>query len=117
MIAQIIKINRGDSLEFKLPIYAEDLSLRELANNEYVYFALVYPHQAFKDALILKAYAKQDQLSKYIPIALSPAETQELSPGVYYYTVKLKQGGTIDDISSAEKVETLIERTKFIINE
>ena len=44
---------------------------------------------------------------------LSADETAELLPGVYYYSVKLRQNIGTDN----EQVTTIINKTKFIVND
>jgi hypothetical protein len=118
MTKNIIKLNRGDSYTFILSVPDKYI----LTNNDAVYFAVLYPHQSFEEAIFIKGYTVEDQDSETgeITIKITPNDTRRLVPGVYYYTVKLQRGGTldiIDDFDDAEEVRTLIERTKFIINE
>ena len=122
MSKNIIKINRGDSFKFSIEIPNSDYTGKYLlTSNDAVYFALLYPHQYFEDAIFIKGYAVDDQNSDgTIDIKLSPNETRSLSPGIYYYTVKLQRGGTLEnigDFDEPDEVRTIIERTKFIINE
>ena len=125
MSNKIIKINRGDSYEFTVTIPrkdkpSENYLLDEV--NDAVYFAIMAPHQSFEKACLFKGYTfeEQDQNTGEILIQIEPNDTRRLVPGVYYYTVKLQRGGTlniIDDLDEPDEVRTLIERTKFIINE
>ena len=123
MSAKIIKINRGDSFEFTVNIPDKDNKSYILQSNDAVYFALLYPHQHFEDALLLKGYTyggDQNIETGDILIKITPADTRYLEPGIYYYTVKLQRGGeiyTVGDNDQPEEVRTIIERTKFIINE
>ena len=117
MSARIIKINRGDSFNFDLPI-------PNLSNTAAVYFALMYPHKKFEDAILIKGYTKEDQKevneANIITIGMLPSETKLLEPGIYYYTIKLYIGGSLEDLGASEEpeeVRTIVERTKFIINE
>ena len=123
MSTRIIKINRGDSHKITLPIterYTDKKYL--LTSKDAVYFALMYPNQRFEDALIIKGYTLEDQdvETGNIIINITPNDTRTLAPGVYYYTVKFQSGGTlevINDLDEPDEVYTIIERTKFIINE
>lgn len=124
MSNNIIKINRGDSLARIIMIFSkEDASKKYLLTaNDAVYFALLYPHQSFEDAIYIKGYDYRDQNQETgeITINLKSSETRTLTPGVYYYTIKLQRGGTLDtigDFDDPDEVRTIIERTKFIINE
>ena len=121
MSTKIIKMNRGDSYEFVIPVTYNDRS-HLLATNEAVYFALMYPHQFFEDAILIKGYTLEDQNTSNgdITIKITPNDTRSLTPGVYYYTVKFQRGGTLEvisDFDEPDEVKTLVERTKFIINE
>lgn len=124
MSTKIIKINRGDSFEFSVNIpekYTEHKSYL-LTAQDAVYFALLYPHQRFEDALLIKGFTLEDQDVRTgdIQIKIIPNDTRGLSPGVYYYTVKLQRGGTLEtvnDFDEPDEVKTIIERTKFILNE
>ena len=124
MSTNIIKINRGDSFEFTIPIFdSNDYTKKHLLTaNEVVYFALLYPNSSFEDAFLMRGFDSQDQniADGSIKIKITPNDTRSLKSGVYYYTVKLQRGGTpgvINDLDEPEEVRTIIERTKFIINE
>jgi hypothetical protein len=124
MSTKIIKINRGDSYNFdiRIPIKEDYTKNYLLTKSDIIYFALLYPHQRFEDAILIKGYTPEDQNrdNGEIEIKITPNDTKRLSPGIYYYTVKLQRGGTleaVDDNDEPEEVRTIIERTKFIINE
>lgn len=125
MLNKIIKLNRGDSFEFKLAIPdKEDPSINYILDkqDEVLYFALLEPHKPFEEALIMQGYTFDDQNTETgeLIVKLSPNDTRRLAPGVYYYTVKLRKGGSLDFINNydePDEVRTIIERTKFIINE
>jgi hypothetical protein len=124
MSKNIIKINRGDSYSFtvKIPVLDNYNKNYFLTANDAVYFALLYPNQRFEDALLLKGYTLEDQdvETGEIIIKIIPNDTRCLTPGIYYYTVKLQRGGTLEtigDYDEPDEVRTIIERTKFIINE
>ena len=127
MSTRVIKINRGDSYEFTLMIPSKsDPNKPYLLSSEdsfdAVYFALMYPNQRFEDAIFIKGYESNEQNPKTgeITIKIEPNDTRVLTPGVYYYVVKLQRGGTlevVDDFDDAKEVRTIIDRTKFIINE
>lgn len=127
MAKNIIKLNRGDSYEFKVSIPdKEDITKNYiLTGTDAIYFALLYPHQRFEDAIFIKGYDHTDHIIESggvntgeILIKIEPKDTRCLTPGIYYYTVKLQRGGTpgvIDDCDTVEEVRTVIDRTKFII--
>jgi hypothetical protein len=125
MSTQIIKLNRGDSYEFTIIVPSkEDSSINYILEEtkDVVYFALMFPNQRFEDALLLHGYTLEDQDEETgkITIKLSPNDTRSLAPGVYYYTIKLQRGGSINfinDMDEPDEVRTIVERTKFILNE
>lgn len=119
MAKNIIKLNRGDSYEFRVNT--------DLADTDVAYFALLYPHQRFEDAILTKGYTFADQIDEdcnntgAILIKIKPKDTKCLAPGIYYYTIKVYSGGTLNEgtgrYEDAQEVRTIIERTKFIIND
>lgn len=122
----IIKINKGDSFELVTSIPDKnDLSKNYILRpTDALYFAILLPHQNFEDALILKGYSgsdpEVDSKTGEITIKLTHSDTKRLLPGVYYYTTKLHIGGSLEDLGASiepEDVRTIIERTKFIVNE
>jgi len=126
MAKNIIKLNRGDSYEFRVSIPDKEDCTKNfiLADSDVIYFTLLYPHQRFEDALLIKGYDHTDQIIENgkntgeILIKIEPRDTKRLAPGIYYYTIKLQRGGTlgvIEDCDDAEEVRTIIDRTKFII--
>lgn len=126
MSNKIIKINRGDSYSFnvRIPLKEDPAKNYFLTNEDAVYFAIMYPHQRFEDALLIKGVTlgekEFDPNTGEINITIEPNDTRILTPGVYYYTVKLQRGGTleiINDFDTPAEVRTIIDRTKFIINE
>lgn len=124
MSTKIIKINRGDSYELPVVIPRKDDYTKPyfLTSKDALYFALMNPNQRFEDALFIKGYTleEQDVKTGKVLLKIMPNDTRALTPGVYYYTVKLQRGGTlgiIDDFDEPDEVRTIIERTKFIINE
>lgn len=122
MSQKIIKLSRGSS--FELPVNLKNTNEEKylLATDEVVYFALLYPNQPFEEALLVKGYTRDDQEFEtgVIKIKIDPCDTATLASGIYYYCVKLKKGGNptcLNDFASMQEFKTLIERTKFIINE
>lgn len=138
MSNKIIKLNRGDSYEFDIKITKRD-SLEPYileCGKDIVYFAILFPHQPFEKAdpeCQVKGYDASEQNQDFdeitgaptkdtgkITVKIEPNDTRWLAPGVYYYTVKLQRGGTphiLDDFDTPDEVRTIIERTKFIVNE
>ena len=124
MSTRIIKINRGDSFELPVEIPRKDDYTKPyfLTTKDALYFALMCPNQKFEDAIFIKGYTlkEQDLKTGEVILKIVPNDTRALAPGVYYYTVKLQRGGTLEDVADfdePDEVRTIIERTKFIINE
>lgn len=124
MSTKIIKINRGDSYSLDIKVFSNKDASKPyfLTASDAVYFALLNPHQRFEDAILIKGYTLEDQnvSNGEITVNITPNDTRSLTPGVYYYTAKLQRGGTLEvlnDFDEPDEVTTLIERTKFIINE
>ena len=133
MSNKIIKINRGDSYEFDVKITQKNNDEPYIlqVGQDIVYFALLFPHQPFECAQDwqVKGYwaedNDQDISTGNINIKIEPKDTRRLAPGVYYYTVKLrrvKPGGVRTVLNNTDddnliEVRTIVERTKFIINE
>ena len=124
MSTNIIKINRGDSFEMdvKIPDRTDPTQYYLLTARDALYFALMYPNQRFEEAIFVKGYTIEEQNvdTGEVTLKIVPNDTRALTPGVYYYTVKLQRGGTLevlDDFDDPDEVRTIIERTKFIINE
>jgi hypothetical protein len=124
MSTRIIKINRGDSFELPVIIPRKDDYTKPyfLTHEDALYFALMYPNQRFEDAIFVKGYTleEQDVKTGEIIVKIIPNDTIALTPGVYYYTAKLQRGGNLvvlDDFDDVYELRTVIERTKFIINE
>lgn len=119
---EIIKMNRGDTQNLTIRIPKKDNPNENyfLTPEDVLYFALLNPHQAFEDAIILRGYTVED-LDKYgqIKIELKPEDTKNLPVGIYYYSAKLQTGGThavVGDLDSPKEVRTIIPRTKLILN-
>lgn len=112
-----IVLVRGDSFDFT--VYIEDDSLESqeyiLQNDDVLYFGIMDPNQPFECALVKKRYTVNDLDSEgHITIVLEPEDTEDLIPGVYYYSVKLHK---LKDTSEEhiDKVITVIQKTKLTI--
>lgn len=119
----IIVINRGDSYPFSFYIEDENskTGIYQLKDDDAVYFGVMDPHQMFEDALIRKKYTAEDMDSVgNISIEITPDDTIDLFPGIYYYAIKLhKQSPAKPELGEPEidQVITIINKTKFIIND
>ena len=120
----IIVMTRGDSLEFKPNIKTiDEYADYELQGDESIYFGIMDPRQPFEEALIRKKYTSDDiQYVKDLIIELEPEDTLDLIPGRYYHALKLHIDHTEQDalqhsMTEVDKVITLINKTKFILND
>lgn len=116
MAQNIITINRGDSYDFTILITENSDSdeFYMLNEDDAVYLGIMPPHFRFEDAFIKKIYFAKDQgKDGNIIASIKPEDTIDLIPGVYYYTVKLRQHIGSDQ----ENVLTVINKTKFVIND
>ena len=107
MSYNIIVLNRGDSYPFTF--YIEDPNSQDgiyrLKDDDAVYLGIMDPHQLFENALVRKKYT---------------AEDMDLYPGIYYYAIKLhKLSPARPELNEPEidQVSTVINKTKFIIND
>ena len=97
MATNIIKLNRGDSYEFTVSVPCKKDCNKNyiLTGSDFIYFALLHPHQKFEDAIIIKGYDHTDHIIEEggentgkILVKIEPRDTKCLAPGIYYYTVK-----------------------------
>ena len=91
MAKNIIKLNRGDSYEFTVRIPdKEDITKNYiLTGTDVIYFALLYPHQRFEEAILIKGYDHTDQIVEdgintgEIRIRIEPKDTKRLALAHY----------------------------------
>lgn len=115
----IIRLNRGDtfSLSVTINIGTElDPVIYPLAEGDKVYFALMEPKQPFECALIRKVFTAEDQDEfGNITMDFSSDQTSNLVPGNYYYMVKLVRDMSEESGDEKMLVDTIINKTKFIL--
>jgi hypothetical protein len=119
-------MNRGDSLEFKPhEIAFGDYTTYTLQGDDTLYFGLMDPGQHFEEALVRKVFTAEDvsSLEDFV-LELDPEDTLDLLPGKYFYAIKLHLDHMEEQITDigytfkeVDKVVTLINKTKFIIND
>ena len=116
----IITITRGDSAETSLYInIGTELEplITKLGDNDKVYLGVMEPNQLFEDAIIKKVYTKDDHKDEDDPEALTISfdceDTENLLPGVYYYSIKLYRPG--DGLTTKDRIDTIVPKRKFII--
>jgi hypothetical protein len=122
----IIVMTRGDSLEFQpTPITLRDFEKYELQGDDTIYFGLMDPGQSFEEALVRKVYTAEDFATlEDFAVEFDPEDTLDLLPGKYFYAIKMHidhfEPGTEETGyagTQVDKVVTLINKTKFIIND
>lgn len=107
----IITLDRGDTLYTPIKINAGTKMNPvpyTLTENDTLYFALLEPNQSFENAIVKKVYnstSEKDECGNTL-LKLETEDTECLSAGKYYYTVKLRSGN---------KLTTLIQLTIFNI--
>ena len=121
----IITITRGDSAETSLYInIGTELEplITKLGDNDKVYLGVMEPNQLFEDAIVKKKYTKADYKDKDDPRALAISfdceDTENLLPGVYYYSIKLYRRGNNDPEKgpiTKDRIDTIVPKRKFII--
>lgn len=120
MASNIITMTRGDSYIFDVTLFDEwNPNKRwEIQEGDVVYFGIMLPHQKFEDAIIRKRFTyAQSKYPGRITIRLAPDDTVDLEPGVYFYAVKVKVNSINVDGEPQTDVITVINKTKFIIND
>lgn len=122
----IIILNRGDTYEFDLTI-DDDTSVDgryHLQGDDTIYLGIMDPGQPFEDALVRKSFTVEDvDLNGNLTIIIEPMDTLDLLPGTYYYAVKIHlqheniHPETGELLGYIDKVHTVINKTKFFLND
>lgn len=118
MSTNIISINRGDSYCFDLTISDDgsENGIYELKEDDAIYFGLMDPHQPFEFALVKKKYTSEDvNENGGITVEIKPEDTLDLFPGRYYYMIKLHAKHHDEDGNLIDAVQTVINKTIFVI--
>ncbi len=119
MANNIITINRGDTFTFDFTIDddSSDSGRYILSNDDVLYFGLMDPHQPFEHALVKKRFTADDcDSAGNLTITISPEDTIDLMPGVYYYSIKLHRLQDTEE-EYIDEVITVVNKTKFVIND
>lgn len=115
----IISLTRGDCVSIPLFInQGTDVAPMRYAlkNSDTVYLGLCEPNKTFEQAIVRKKYTSDNwtiNADGDLVISFNANDTEYLEDGLYYYTVKLvtkHEGGS-------EEVQTLIQKTKFYIED
>lgn len=137
----IMTITRGDTAVANLQInlgttmFPEIFDLRE-TNDEgeklpeaKIFLGIMEPNQPFEKAIVKKIYTAKDysMQSHTVRIKFESSDTENLLPGVYYYSIKLyrpqwksswsdKPGDNLDfPEETNDRIDTIISKKKFII--
>ena len=123
MSYNIITLNRGDSYPFTLSIddpNSQD-GIYRLKDDDTVYLGIMDPHQLFENALVRKRFTADDMdEAGNILVVIKPEDTIDLYPGIYYYAVKLHKSSPANQETGDPEIDevlTIINKTKFIIND
>lgn len=122
----IITLCRGDSYSFSVDILDDCGSYYEMKGKDSVYFGVMEPREPFERAIIKKKFVVDNTVNtsgeiigSVINIEIKPEDTVDLLPGKYYYAIKLHiNHDEEDDLGNTyhlDRVETVINKTKFII--
>ena len=123
MSYNIITLNRGDSYPFTLFIDDPNspAGYYTLKDDDAVYFGIMDPHQLFENALVRKKFTAEDMdEAGNISIVIKPEDTIDLYPGIYYYAIKLHKSSPANQETGEAEIDevlTIINKTKFIIND
>lgn len=107
---KIIKMYGGDNHEIFVTLN------EQLGENDRLIFVLMEPCDSFDEPLIAKEFEEVSNTDTEYFIELEPADTEDLIPGLYYYSVKeFRYNQNIE--TQLDSVKTIIPKTKFIILE
>ena len=118
----IITMTRGDTQTIPLYIFTDNSKLTHYAFfpniNDKIFFAITEANQKFEDAIVKKIYYYNDvdKATGRIDVKMESYDTQYLVPGTYYYTVKLlRKSPWEDEDDDRGTVETVLDKTKFVL--
>lgn len=117
----IITMTRGDNETIPLKLFTDNYKKKYIFfpnQNDKIFFALMEPNQTFENAIVKKVfgYKDVDKENGVINIKLDSIDTEFLASGDYYYTIKiLRKDSWKEEDDDQGTVETLVDRTKFII--
>lgn len=118
MAKNIIVLTRGDTFDFDITIYDELYGsyFNTAQDGDIIQFRLMFPNQPYEEAILKKEFIIKDNPYGRGTFVINHTDTINLTPGVYYYAVKLIRPGQNTD-SGEDEVVTVIDKTKFIIND
>lgn len=113
-----IKVSRGDTFEIPLFIdVGENIftSTRlPLKYNDIIYFHIVSSNCPFDCPILGKSFTYEDvNENNDIIVRFNHEDTEFLSPGIYYYEVKLQRRSGSEEVP--DMYVTIVPRRKFVI--
>ena len=86
-----------------------------LQDSDVLYLGIMEPNQPFETAIIRKRVTNKD-IDDFgnLFVRFWPEDTLHVSPGKYYYQIKLQ---TVDNETKKLDVETVVDKTLFYIQE
>lgn len=113
----IISTARGDTCRIDINVCCGELvgayHMFEVGDGDSLYFGVMAPHEPFERSLIKKTFHKGDLKDGILTITLAPEDTEDLIPGTYYYSLKLRKRAQ----GKPDEIYTVLERTKLFISE
>lgn len=109
-----VSIVKGDYCKFPLELYLGRFPKRQefqLEENDTAYFGLFNSNESFDKAILKKTLTVSD-CDEYgnLWVTILPEDTIGLAVGTYYYEVKV-----LYESDGVEHIDTVIQRTKFIV--
>lgn len=114
----ILSMHRGDDVCLKVAVQANEFGdSYGLGDDDKVYVGVMEPRGHFEDALIRKAFGKEDMdADGNVVVKLVASDTVSLLPGAYYIQIKLRQMiGESDSGEALYDVSTILPKTRLII--
>lgn len=111
---KIVSLERGDTGSIRVELNmgtAIDKSIYTLKDGDKVYLGVAEPNHRFEESVIRKVFDKEGE--SFASFKLEPSDTVCLTPGNYYWTVKL----VICNESGQDDVHTIVSRKRFIVEE
>lgn len=111
----VVSVVKGDTIRFPIELFIGKFPYKqqmELEDGDKAYFGIFDSNTSFDQAVIKKVLTKDDE-DEYgnLWITLLPEDTINLEVGTYYYEVKV----LYNDKKESNNVDTVIQRTKFIV--
>ena len=106
----LIVVNRGDSFSFDLFINIGTEVMPEayaLTENDKVLFHIMAPNAYFDDAILEKVFTQANvNEDSTVKISFEHEDTADITPGKYYYEIKL-----VTTSDGVQKFDTIVTKT------